>query len=579
MASGCVACPKCGSDVFFTSVDQLNVPVLSPAVSSLLRTNDLPSASDIHPLKESAQYVDDALGDVEADIHRLSDILSRLKEKRTLFRDAQKTHKIILSPIRRFNPDVLVQIFLTIGLGYLPERGAYNVFDVTSGPWLVGHVCSKWRAVVASHSTLWSTMRLNVSWPLGDIFQNPDIRTWRHVEELKGPIPLLSSALSRSGQHNLSFTFICDDQTDTEILEIMSTLFHLLSSHCRRWENVSLRIPASITAALSSIRGFLPMLTDLELDFLDDDDPPPLHIDAFFIAPRLARAQLRNVPEGIHVHVAKSSLVHFFEHRSGSVPTNTYLLDIVQMSPNLQTFCSKAGHGHQMASLSVPSARVVNTSLRELYACDGAFLGSLVLPALETISITPFSDGTTCPPDTLSGLRTLLSQSRCSLTRLAMVDVTPDHHLSAILELVPTLMSLAFEQSYIGQSWPEPDGDVHQELISRMKTTTVDSSGQPRHLLLPNLKKLSFTILADPPRDSDFHSIVNHDFAEMVISRWDSYDEPSLSSVSVEYYSSSPWKLPGLLPVDIANLKRCKTEELDIAIWSHALSSSTIEYV
>ncbi|KAK0196678.1 hypothetical protein F5146DRAFT_893548, partial [Armillaria mellea] len=127
----------------------------SPAASSLLRTNDIPSSSDIHPLKESAQYIDDALGDVEADIHRLSDILSRLKEKRTLFRDAQKTHKIILSPIRRLHPDVLVQIFLTTGPSHLSECGAYNVFDVTSGPWLVGQVCSKWRAVVASHSTLW----------------------------------------------------------------------------------------------------------------------------------------------------------------------------------------------------------------------------------------------------------------------------------------------------------------------------------------------------------------------------------------------------------------------------------------
>ncbi|KAK0228989.1 hypothetical protein IW262DRAFT_1265335, partial [Armillaria fumosa] len=146
MASGCVACPKCCSDVFFTSVDQLNVPVLSPAVPSLLRTNDLPDASDIHSLKESAQYIDDALGDVEADIHRLTDILSRLKEKRTLFRDAQKTHKIILSPIRRLHPDILV---------YASERCAYNVFDVTSGPWLLGQVCSKWRAVVASHSALW----------------------------------------------------------------------------------------------------------------------------------------------------------------------------------------------------------------------------------------------------------------------------------------------------------------------------------------------------------------------------------------------------------------------------------------
>ncbi|KAK0228988.1 hypothetical protein IW262DRAFT_1293664 [Armillaria fumosa] len=421
-------------------------------------------------------------------------------------------------------------------------------------------------------------MRLSVSWPLGDFFQGPDILTWRHVGDLKGPIPLLSSALSRSGQHNLSFTFSCDDQTDIEILEIMSALFHLLSSHCRRWENVCLRIPASLAAALSSIRGFLPMLTDLELSFLEDDDQPPLHIDAFPIAPRLARARLIDVPEGIHVHLTKSSLVHFFEYTSGSAPANTYLLDIIQTSPNLEMFSFGAAHGRQIES--TPSPRVVNTSLRELYACDGEFLGSLVLPALETISILPFFDELACPPDTLSGLHTLLSQSHCSLTRLAMKLVTPDDHLSAVLELVPTLTSLTFEQSYTGQQpWPESDGDIYQEIITRMKTTTVDSSGQPHHLLLPKLEKLSFTIIADPPQDSNSHCIVNHDFAEMVISRWDSYDEPSLSSVSVEFYSSSPWELPGLLPDDIASLKRCKTEQFDIGIRSHTFSSGTIEYV
>ncbi|KAK0496974.1 hypothetical protein EDD18DRAFT_182913 [Armillaria luteobubalina] len=579
MASGCIACPKCGSDVSFTSVDQLNVPVFSPAALSL-RNNDLPNASDIHSLKESAQYIDDALGHVEADIHRLSDILSRLEEKQTLFRDAQKTHKIILSPIRRLHPDVLVQIFLATGPSYVSDPCAYNVFDVSSGPWLVGQVCSKWRAVVASHSALWSTMWLNVSWPLGDIFHNLDILTWRHVGELKGPIPLLNSALSRSGQHNLSFQFSCDNQTDTEILEIMSTLFHLLSSHCKRWENVYLRIPASIAAALSSIRGLLPMLTCLKLSFLEADEQLPLHIDAFSIAPRLARAQLIDVPDGIHVYLAKPGLVHFLEHRSGNAPANTYLLDIIQMSPHLRNFLVRAARGRQLDSETTPSPRVISTSLRELQACDGEFLRSLVLPALEAILILPFFDELACPPDTLAGLHTLLSQSRCSLTRLAMKLVTPDDHLSAILELVPTLTSLTFEQCYTGrQPWPESDGDVYQKIITRMKTTSVDSSGRPHHLLLPNLEKLSFTIMADPPQDTHSHCIVNHDFAEMVISRWDSYDEPSLSSVSVEFQSSSPWELPGLLPDDIASLKHRKTEQFDIVIRSRTFSSGTIEYV
>ncbi|KAK0482485.1 hypothetical protein IW261DRAFT_1606343 [Armillaria novae-zelandiae] len=519
MASGCVACPKCGSDVFFTSVDQLNVPVLLPTAPSLLRTNDLPSAEDIHSLKESAKYIDDALGDVETDIHRLTDILSRLKEKRTLFRDAQKTHKIVLSPIRRLHPDILVHIFLATRPSYASEHYSYNVFDVSSGPWLVGQ------------STIW----LRVSWPLGDIFQSPNILTWRHVGDLKGPIPLLSSALSRSGQHNLSFKFSFDNQFDTEILEII---------------------------------------------FLEDDDELPSRIDAFSIAPRLARVRLFDIPEGIYVHLAKSSLVHFIEHASGSAPSNTYLLDIIRMSPNLQKFSSRAAHSHQRDSENTTSPHVVNTSLRELHACDGAFLGSLVLPALETISILPFFDELACPPNTLSGLRTLLSQSRCSLTRLTINLVTPDDHLPAVLELVPTLTSLIFEQSYTRrQPWPESDGDVYQAIITRMKTTTVDSSGQPHHLLLPNLEKLSFTIMAEPPRDSDSHSIVNHDFAEMVLSRWDSYDKPFLSSVSVEFHSSSPWELPGLLPDDITKLNRCKTEQLDIIIRSHTFSSDTIEYV
>ncbi|KAG7448192.1 uncharacterized protein BT62DRAFT_832693, partial [Guyanagaster necrorhizus] len=119
-----------------------------------LRTNDLPGASDNHLLKESVQYIDDTLGVVQADIHHLSDILSRLKEKQKLLKDAQDVHKIILSPIRRLHPEILVQIFLAT-YSDLGERDAYDVFDVTSGPWLVGQVCSKWRAVVVSHSMLW----------------------------------------------------------------------------------------------------------------------------------------------------------------------------------------------------------------------------------------------------------------------------------------------------------------------------------------------------------------------------------------------------------------------------------------
>ncbi|KAK0211142.1 hypothetical protein DFS33DRAFT_1297726 [Desarmillaria ectypa] len=142
-------------------------------------------------------------------------------------KDAQNTHEIILSPIRRLHLKILVQIFLATYDSYLGECGDYNVFDVTSGPSLVGTVWSKWRAVVLSHSTLWSTMHFRTPWVDRNIrIYNPAVR--RRVAKLKGPIPLLSSALSRSRQHGLSFNFKCYDHSGGNIPAIMSTLFHLL---------------------------------------------------------------------------------------------------------------------------------------------------------------------------------------------------------------------------------------------------------------------------------------------------------------------------------------------------------------
>ncbi|PBK97150.1 hypothetical protein ARMGADRAFT_625206 [Armillaria gallica] len=101
-------------------------------------------------------------------------------------------------PIHRLPPEILSEIFLL-----LPSSCTewYDVFDMSRPPWSLGHVCSSWRStVVSSCRSIWSNPWIPFSSANGDI-----------GIELCDPISLLQTALERSGNHELSFSFSYGD--------------------------------------------------------------------------------------------------------------------------------------------------------------------------------------------------------------------------------------------------------------------------------------------------------------------------------------------------------------------------------
>ncbi|KAK0187615.1 hypothetical protein F5146DRAFT_1141059 [Armillaria mellea] len=122
--------------------------------------------------------------------------------------------RFIRPPIHRLPPEILSEIFVL-----LPPSCTewYDVFDVSRPPWSLGHICSSWRStVVSSCRSIWSNPWIPFSNANGDM-------------ELHGPISLLQTALERSGNHELSFSFSYDVEDNGVVLSY--PLNHRLYGH------------------------------------------------------------------------------------------------------------------------------------------------------------------------------------------------------------------------------------------------------------------------------------------------------------------------------------------------------------
>ncbi len=147
-------------------------------------------------------------------------------------------------------PEILSEIFVLLPLSCTEW---YDVFNMSRPPWSLRHVCSSWRStVVSSCQSLWFNPQITFS----DI--NDDI-------ELRNPISLLQTALERSGNYELSFSFSYDVK-DGARLHDAAVLFRLLLNNSCRCRCVELSIePLSIWSHLDSICDRLPSLTDLTI--------------------------------------------------------------------------------------------------------------------------------------------------------------------------------------------------------------------------------------------------------------------------------------------------------------------------
>ncbi len=274
----------------------------------------------------------------------------------------------IQPPIHCLPPEILSEIFVL-----LPPSCTewYDVFDMSRPPWSLGHICSSWRStVVSSCRSLWFNPQITFSDVHGDI-------------ELRNPISLLQTALERSGNYELSFSFSYNVK-DGARLHDAAALFQLLLNNSCRWHHVELSIePLSIWSHLDSICDHLPSLTDLTI-FCNDSTAA---VRAFGNTPRLRHINICgfSVYSNVQLPPNFSQIVSYVDDRRLSRELILYFLHIIKVSPHLHTFSSIM----KKYDADIAEEYIWSSSLRILSACDGSFLQNLQLPSLEVMHVDP----------------------------------------------------------------------------------------------------------------------------------------------------------------------------------------------
>ncbi|KAJ7483481.1 hypothetical protein FB451DRAFT_1028928, partial [Mycena latifolia] len=123
----------------------------------LLTTNAVPQGTELPFIQVVVSKTDARLADVEKEISRLRDRLQQLEDERASLSRYQAQNYAVISPLRRMPPEVLGEIFSWTLPDFRHTLGRRR-FDITSSPWLLTHISSRWRAVALSNASLWSVV-------------------------------------------------------------------------------------------------------------------------------------------------------------------------------------------------------------------------------------------------------------------------------------------------------------------------------------------------------------------------------------------------------------------------------------
>ena len=412
--------------------------------SNMLNSNAIFSAA------ETSQF-SKTISDIEADLSRLDDEMSQLQmamdhlatERRKLEMSLDE-HRSLVAPIRRIPPEILCEMFMHC-LVSVPHS-----FDVTKAPLHLTFVCSKWRRVAISTPWLWS-----------------------YISLYKAPIAmeLLQIWLLRSGSSPLTLIFEPEDNGD----DIASSYFDTIIPHSHRWRDVTFTfvdthfMPLEDRAA--EIKDHLPMLERLHLVYVDFIDRP---MTIFENAPMLNAVTLMEPNRDLLPW-------HQLKHYHVRTVSTRECLELLQQCTNL-THCTFENQYSDSDILN--TSMVVHSQLQSLrLVSDGdeirTLLDSITLPALRVLNIISSANVHQ------THVSYFLDRSSCNLQCLILHIYWTSPELIVFLQGLPSLVEVAIEEVYSGM--------VNEEVLRRMTHNVSRSSSPGPHVLVPKLKRLSFS--------------------------------------------------------------------------------------
>ncbi|KAJ7146515.1 hypothetical protein C8R44DRAFT_597747, partial [Mycena epipterygia] len=112
----------------------------------------VPSESEEADMRRTILQGRARLSYLENEISSLQKVMDSLLKHRDDVRAHVEQHIAVLSPMRRFPPEILCQIFWWT----LPSDNLRISDFLTEGPWNISRVCARWRAIAGALPALWS---------------------------------------------------------------------------------------------------------------------------------------------------------------------------------------------------------------------------------------------------------------------------------------------------------------------------------------------------------------------------------------------------------------------------------------
>ncbi|KAJ7605296.1 hypothetical protein FB45DRAFT_953414 [Roridomyces roridus] len=466
-------CSECGSvkSSFFDKTP------ISSRHQMLSTTNEPPEDAELAVLRDSASTTNARLAVLEEGIAELRERLKQLQSEKSALNALQEENTAILSPIRRVPPEILAEIFSWT----LP--GPHEAFALAGekakhSPWILGHICGRWRAIALSVPSLWSLI---------------------HVAGRTSvdPLPMLRTQVARARALKIHFVgFEPDsdsDSDDDDSNESRSTtqleLFDFLAEHSTRWEELNIVITSFMVPHFAALCGRLPSLKRLWIQWAREDMQNQDTVDVtrcFQTACSLVDVGV--FKDGPHTMLPLLPAQQITSYR---VDTSWEIhVPVLKLAPNIVEARIFVLDYSELDSW--PDASIELPHLQRLYTSFHKVLDFIRAPALTEIALT--METVDDPQDTLSNF---FARSSCTPRRLC-VEGTPVPGVTAeMLNKHPCITSLTLlidEDNSVDESV-----DIFNRHLTML---TVDDVGP---VVSPHLHEIRFGVVGPTfPNDSDY---------------------------------------------------------------------------
>ncbi|KAF7341128.1 GMC oxidoreductase [Mycena venus] len=415
----------------------LSITIPKPPPLPAFLAHFIGSHAPLGPIESS--LVTSYIGELESQVTLVDEAIANLRLRRADLLQSIKTHKSLLSPIRRLPPETLGEIFSLVVYATFHFGGISEVkHPVTrNAPWLFTHVCRHWSTVALANPALWSMIFLD----LDCVRSQGSVLLTELCVQRSGNVPLTLKLFGENG--------IGDDEYGAP--ELHPVLTSLLSS-CERWQKVNLSMNTSLLNQITPARGRLSTLTTLLLtiDLSMGSSPRRSFWNILSVAPQLHSLRALSWGDSGFLSASFKLPWHQLTRLSTTFASNTEALSALRKLSDIVE-CTFAWRKSEVllnsSTIHVPYLRSLVLQVEgpdgfpdETFQKGTSLLDFLEMPCLQSLTTRETAD-----EEALLGLVTR-SDCAASLTRLHFHSSTVNQ--SAFLQLtqkMPRLTSLHIE--------------------------------------------------------------------------------------------------------------------------------------